>query len=245
MLLMQVMGWTGWNRWDANVYSAVIVKTARKTNLYSIFFNLQKKDTLDYRRVYIYLFTFHCTLQHLYSSLALSLSCPPPNLHHPACPRSWETCCTMLRRFGAFFLSCILSLELWLNTEPRWTKLRQQPPNGFPDLAPWIAARLRMRPMLATLPASSLALVSLQADETWDDLIVVFVSDSWQIKPFIHSLSLCTAFGYSKICTRNGVGNYSCAPKDSFFAKRWWCFCTHVAPHKCAADAGILEHAGA
>ena len=36
---------------DANVYSAVIVKTARKTNLYSIFFNLQKKDTLDYRRV--------------------------------------------------------------------------------------------------------------------------------------------------------------------------------------------------
>ena len=29
---------------DANVYSAVIVKTARKTNLYSIFFDLQKKE---------------------------------------------------------------------------------------------------------------------------------------------------------------------------------------------------------
>ena len=76
-----------------------------------------------------------------------------------------------------------------------WTKLRQQPRNGYPDLAPWIAAKLHMRRMLATLLASSLALVSSQADEIWDDLIVVFVSDSWQIKPFIHSLSLCTVLG--------------------------------------------------
>ena len=211
---------------------------------------LSYEDVLPHSCMYVCMYLYYIYIHFivLYSicTAPLSLSCPPPVLHHPACPRSWEACCTMMRRFGAFFLSCILSLENCDSTlnldEPSCVI---NPPTASPALPPWIAARLRMRPMLATLPASSLALVSLQADETWDDLIVVFVSDSWQIKPFIHSLSLCTAFGCSKICTRNGVGNYSCAPKDSFFAKRWWCFCTHVAPHKCAADAGILEHAGA
>ena len=112
----------------------------------------------------------------------------------------------MLYRF-VFFFACIWRLSVencdstlnldeptwWINLMNQldestwWTKLHQQPPNGFPDLAPWIAARLHTKLMLATLPASSLALVSLQADEIWDDLCVVYVQDSWRIKSFMHS----------------------------------------------------------
>ena len=91
---------------DANVYSAVIVKTARKTNLYSIFFDLQKKDTLDYRRVVVFFLLYwsgfqvlkHLALPHIAQSGRIGLVSVASD---PPMPKSEEAKC-------ATCLFCIL-----------------------------------------------------------------------------------------------------------------------------------------
>ena len=80
--------------------------------------------------LYIYIYTFHCTVQHLYSSLKPVMS---TSFASPCMPSFLGS---MLHHDAPFW--CLFSFlhivtwELWLNTEPRWTKLRHQPPNGFP-----------------------------------------------------------------------------------------------------------------
>ena len=81
--------------------------------------------------IYLYIYTFHCTVQHLYSSLKPVMS--TTSFASPCMPSFLGS---MLHHDAPFW--CLFSFlhivtwELWLNTEPRWTKLRHQPPNGFP-----------------------------------------------------------------------------------------------------------------